>query len=302
MDYKDYYKILGVDKSAADKDIKKAYRQLARQYHPDKNPGDKSAEERFKEINEAYEVLSDTDKRAKYDQLGSNYQRFRQMGGDPGSFDFSQWASGGPRSYQQVNLNDLFGGGGGFSDFFNSIFGNGFSRNPNVQPLHHDSEQTVEISLEEAYHGTLRTLVRDDGERLQAKIPAGANNGVKVRLRGKGNQGGDLYLIIQVAPHPIYTRDGDDLMTSIPVDVLTAVLGGQATVPTLSGTVNLKITPGTQGGQKIRLRGRGMPRLRHKDQFGDLFVEVRIRVPENLSPAERHLYEQLAALRREPVV
>lgn len=300
MDYKDYYKVLGVDKNAVDKDIKKAYRRLARQYHPDKNPGDKSAEERFKEINEAYEVLSDPDKRAKYDQLGSNYQRFRQMGGDPGGFDFSQWAAGGPGTYQQVNLNDLFGGSGGFSDFFNSIFGNGIGRNPNVQPLRRDSEQVVEISLEEAYHGTLRTLVREDGERFQAKIPAGADNGVKVRLRGKGSQGGDLYLIIQVAPHPIYTRDGDDLTAAIPVDVLTAVLGGQVTIPTLIGSVNLKIAPGTQGGQKIRLRGRGMPRLRHKDQFGDLLVEVRIRVPENLSPEERRLYEQLATLRREP--
>lgn len=296
MEYKDYYKTLGVDKKASEKDIKKAYRQLARRYHPDKNPGDNTAEERFKEINEAYEVLSNTETRSKYDQLGNNYQRFRQTGGDPGGFDFTQWAGNNPSQYQNVDLNNLFGGE--FSEFFNSVFGGGFGRKPNVQPLHRDIEQAVEISLEEAFHGAARILVREDGERLQAKIPAGADTGTKIRLRGKGAQGGDLYLVVRVLPHPVYTRDGDDLQAPIDVDVLTAVLGGQVTISTLTGPVKLKINPGTQSGQKIRLRERGMPKLQHKSQFGDLLVEVRVRVPESLTAEEQALYEQLAALRR----
>ena len=178
MEYKDYYKILQVDKKASDKEIKKAYRRLARQYHPDKNPDDKAAEEKFKEINEAYEVLGDEENRAKYDQLGRSYHRYQQMGGAPGGFDFSQWASaaGGGGGYRRVNIDmeDLFGGSGGFSDFFDAIFGPGrrsqagsmddmFRRQ--VQQRGQDVEQTVEVSLEEAYHGTSRTLVREDGER-----------------------------------------------------------------------------------------------------------------------------------------
>lgn len=299
MEYKDYYKTLGVDKSASEKAIKKAYRELARQYHPDKNPGNKTAEERFKEINEAYEVLSDPEKRARYDQLGANYHRFRQMGGDPNGFDFSQWAGGRPgqTTYQNINLDDLLGGSG-FSDFFNAIFGDRAQGQWNAQPLRRDLEQVVEISLEEAYHGTTRTFVTPEGDRFHARIPAGADTGTRIRLRGKGEQGGDLYLAVQVKPHPSYQRDGDDLRATVEVDVLTAILGGQAAVATLSGPVKLKINPGSQGGQLIRLRGRGMPRLRRKDEFGDLVVQVKLRVPEQLTAEERRLYEQLAALRQ----
>jgi curved DNA-binding protein len=313
MEYKDYYKVLGVERNAAEKEIKKAYRNLARQYHPDRNQGDKSAEERFKEINEAYEVLGDSENRTKYDQLGTNYQRWKQMGGDPSGFDYSDWinqaaragAGSGPH-YQRVNLDDLFGGasgGGGafqgsdFSDFFSMFFGN-MQRGPaRSQPLHQDAEQEIEITLEEAYHGTERIMVDTEGDRFRVKIPAGADNGTKVRLRGKGVNGGDLYLVVKVLPHSRYQREGNDLRASAHVDVLTAILGGEAPVETLAGPVNLKIMPGTQGGRTVRLRKRGMPLLRDPQERGDLLVTIKLRVPTDLSAEEQALYEQLRALR-----
>lgn len=297
MEYKDYYRILGVDRDADDKAIKKAYRQLARRYHPDKNPGDKQAEDRFKEINEAYEVIGDPEKRRKYDELGSNYFRYQQMGGDPRAYDFSQWFAGqGGARGERINIDDLFGGGD-FSDFFNSIFGG--AGGTRTQPLRRDTEQPVQITLEEAYHGTTRTLVDTDGNRFNVRIPAGIETGKRVRFRGKGAQGGDLFLVIEVLPHPHYTREGSTLRTTVEVDVLTAVLGGDARVSTLKGDVMLKIPAGTQGGSTFRLKERGMPRLRQKDAHGDLLAQVQIRVPKTLSARERALYEQLAALQKE---
>lgn len=309
MEYKDYYKILGVNKQADEKAIKQAYRKLARQYHPDRNPGDQSAEEKFKEINEAYEVLGNAENRSTYDRLGKNYHRYRQMGGDPSGFDFSQYGGfGGPGgqggSVSFEDLSDLFGAGGsfgdsgGFSDFFRTIFGGGpAGGRVNAQPLSRDLEQEIEISLEEAYHGTSRVLVNQDGSRITAKIPAGARTGTKVRLRGRGMDGGHLYLIVKVLPHEQYKRQGYNLHSSVTVDVLTAILGGEVSVPTLKGPVRLKIPAGTQGGRKIRLRGRGMPKLRDKGEFGDQIVTVQIRVPQTLSSEEKQLYEQLAQLR-----
>ncbi|MCB9418557.1 MAG: J domain-containing protein [Ardenticatenaceae bacterium] len=309
MEYKDYYQTLGVSKQADEKEIKRAYRKLAQKYHPDKNPGNKSAEEQFKAINEAYEVLSSPENRAKYDQLGQNYHRYQQMGGNPADYDFSQWFSGGGRG-QRVNVDfgDLFGGSGGMSDFFNAIFGGGmrqqrptgmndyFSR----QSINPDIEQTVEISLEEAYHGATRTFSQN-GDQFTAKIPAGAKTGSKIRLRGKGNQGpqgrGDLFLVVKVLPHPTFKRAGNNLHVTVRVDVLTAVLGGKVEVPTLTGPVHLTIPAGTQGGQTHRLKGKGMPQLNDNEQKGDLLAEINIRVPQKLSPAERDLYEQLARLK-----
>jgi curved DNA-binding protein len=304
MEYKDYYQILGVPKNADEKEIKRAYRKLARQYHPDKNPNNNLAEERFKEINEAYEVIGSADNRAKYDQLGHNYHRFRQMGGDPNGFDFSQWFSGGNGGRQQVNVEDLFGSSGGFSDFFNSIFGGRANRAGSSpfgqsfqQPANRNVEHTVNITLEEAYQGTTRTLNYEGGERFTAKIPAGSKTGTKVRLRGKGSGGsGDLYLVVQVDPHPQFKRDGDNLLVTVDVDVLVAVLGGKVTVPTLTNPVTLTIPASTQGGRTFRLKGKGMPHLRDNQQYGDLLAQINIRVPETLSPEERQLYEQLAAL------
>ncbi|MCP5099203.1 MAG: J domain-containing protein [Chloroflexi bacterium] len=291
MDYKDYYQILGVSKGASEQEIKRAYRKLAREYHPDKNPGNKRAEEKFKSINEAYEVIGDSDNRAKYDQLGPAYHQYAQAGGNPGGFDFS----------------DIFSGNGGqgmgdFSDIFSSMFGNsqrsgGFSRQ---QARNLNLEQEVEISIEEAFHGTSRTF-NHNGRRFSATIPRGASDGSKIRLRGKGNsqmgRTGDLFLVVKIKPHSLFTLDGNKMKVKIDVDVLTAVLGGKITVPTLTGDVNLTIPAGTQSGQSIRLKGQGMPLRNAKDQRGDLLAIVKIIVPKALSEEERLLYLQLAQLR-----
>jgi len=315
MEYRDYYNILGVDKNASEKDIKKAYRKLAREFHPDKNPNNKQAEEKFKEINEAYEVLGNPENRTKYDQLGRNYHRYQQMGGNPGGLDFSQWFSQGGRTqggYQQVNidLNDLFGeGSGGFSDFFNAIFGpdrggqrrgaGPFFNQQQSARLGQDMEHRINITLEEAYNGTTRTL-NSGNETFTAKIPKGSKTGTKIRLRGKGAAGsagpGDLFLIVRVEPHHIFKRDGRNLHVTIGVGVTTAVLGGKVTVPTLEGPVRLTIPAGTQGGKTFRLRGKGMPDLRDSKKYGDLLATINIEVPEKLTDEERALYEQLAKL------
>jgi curved DNA-binding protein len=315
MEYQDYYKVLGVDKKASVAQIKKAYRKLARQHHPDMNPGDKKAEERFKQINEAYEVLSDADRRRKYDQLGASYQQYARTGGDPRGFDWSQWTGGfggqpgGARVEYSGNIEDLFGGSGGFSDFFNSIFG-GAGAGQDVfrraggrgATRGQDYEQQVEITLEEAFTGTTRILVKD-GQRLEVKIPAGARTGTKVRLSGQGTSGiggpaGDLYLVVQVAPHALFERDGDDLRCELPVDLYTAVLGGEAVLHALGGDVRLKIAPQTQSGRTIRLAGQGMPRLRDPQTRGDLLAKVRVMLPQPLTERELESFSELAELRK----
>ncbi|RME69814.1 MAG: J domain-containing protein [Chloroflexi bacterium] len=316
MEYKDYYKILGVSKNATEKEIKSAYRKLARKYHPDMNPDDPQAEARFKEINEAYQVLSDPEKRKKYDQLGADWYRWTQTGGRPEDFNWSQWAAGpgGQRVHVRYgnveDLEDLFGGGG-FSDFFNAIFGgmgmdsSGFdfgTRRQSARPRRgQDIEHELEISLTEAYHGTSRLLTIGD-RRLNVKIPAGARTGTKVRVRGQGQnsgpggQAGDLYLRIKVAPDPRFERKGDDLHTTVPVDLYTAVLGGKVPVTTMSGVVHLKIPAGSQNGQTFRLRGKGMPKLGKSGEFGDMYVKIDVRLPTKLTPKQRELFEELRRL------
>jgi curved DNA-binding protein len=304
MEYKDYYKILGVDRNADDKDIKRAYRQLALKYHPDKNPGDKQAEERFKEINEAYEVLGDPEKRRKYNQLGESYRAWERMGGRPGGFDWSQWTQGAPGGMHVEfgDLGDLFGSG--FSDFFNSVFGGvpgqqrgGFGR---AQTRGRDIEQPVSISLTEAFHGTLRVL-QHDGRRLEIKVPPGAKTGTKVRISGKGQPGsagpGDLFLNVKVENDPRFGRKEDNLYSEIEVDLYTAVLGGEEIIPTLSGPVILTIPPGSQNGQTFRLKNRGMPKIRNPKSFGDLYAKIKVMIPDNLSHEEKELFKRLAALR-----
>ncbi len=320
MQYKDYYKILGVDRDVSQKEIKRAYRRLARQFHPDVNPGDEQAEEKFKEINEAYEVLSDPEKRGKYDRLGANWQQWQRMGHDPSQFDWSQWftgAPGGVRVEWSDGLGDLFGaaGAGMFSDFFRAIFGEmgGAGRGRTADDLFRrttsqrtlrgqDVEASVEITLEEAFHGATRVL-EWDGHRLRVKIPPGARNGSKVRVAGKGEAGygggplGDLYLNITVKPHPIFRREGDNLHCNVDVDLYTAVLGGEVQVPTLNGDVSLKIPPGTSSGKTFRLHGKGMPNPRSPKQRGHLLATVQVQVPQRLSARERELFEELARLR-----
>jgi len=301
MDYKDYYRVLGVSRDADEKEIKRAYRKLAVQYHPDKNPDDQAAEDRFKEINEAYEVLGDREKRAKYDRLGASYQAWERSGGRPGGFDWSQWVSGMPGG-TRVEMGDLGGGGlgdlfgGGFSDFFNAIFGMGGAARPTSR-RGRDLEQRVSITLAEAYRGTTRALQRN-GRRLEVEIPPGARSGTKVRLSGKGEAGtGDLYLRIEVLPDENFTREGDDLYTEVSLDLYTAVLGGEIPVNTFEGPVILTVPPGSQPGQSIRLKGRGMPSLRDPSRHGDLYARLKVILPRHLSDEERQLFANLAALR-----
>jgi len=305
MEYKDYYRILGVDRNATQEEIKKAYRRLARKYHPDVNPGDKEAEARFKEINEAYEVLSDPEKRRKYDQMGESWRRWQQMGGDPNAFDWSRWFSrnwpGGRVRIEYGTLDDILEG---FSDFFRAFFGDMGIRTRYWSPYARgrDYETTVSISLEEAFRGTKR-IIELDGRRIEVTIPPGVRSGSKIRLAGLGGAGygggpqGDLYLKIEVQPHEIFERRGDDLYCEVPVDLYTAVLGGEVTVPTLSGKVILKIPPETQSGRTFRLRGQGMPNVHNPKQRGDLYATVKVVLPQNLSRKEQALFEELARLR-----
>jgi curved DNA-binding protein len=304
MKYKDYYRVLGVNKNAEEKEIKRAYRKLARELHPDVNPDNPRAEERFKEINEAYEVLGDPEKRAKYNRFGSSWQQYQHAGGDPSGFDWSQWVRGGaPGGGIHIDTEGL----GGFSDFFNALFGSmggqSSRRGRRVDRLGQDVEQQVQITLEQAFHGARRSLKRN-GRRLNVSIPRGVDSGARIRIAGKGNPGGaglpagDLYLKINVAPHAVFTRQGDDLQREIEVDLYTALLGGAVRVDTLDGTVTLKVPPETQGGRTLRLRGKGMPRLKQPDSRGDLYVKIRVLLPQNLSEREKKLFNELADIRR----
>jgi curved DNA-binding protein len=311
MDYKDYYKVLGVEKTADEKEIKQAYRKLALKYHPDRNPDDKGAEEKFKEINEAYQVLSDPEKRQRYDQLGDSYQRYTQRGGTPGGFNWEDWYSRSPTSgnvrVEMGDLEDLLGGTTGFSDFFRSIFGGrptayssgqGAQRSRSAQPKP-SFEQQVEITMLEAFQGTTRRF-EVDGRRIDIKIPAGSKTGTKVRVAGAVStaqgQKGDLYLVIHVHDDPNFERKGDDLYTDVNVDLYTAVLGGEAKVNTLTSSVVLTIPAGTQPGQTFRLNGLGVPHLKKPDTHGDLLVRVKVDLPRKLTPKQRELFNELVNL------
>ena len=295
MEYKDYYKILGVERNATPEDIKKAFRKLALKYHPDRNKGNKEAEEKFKDINEANEVLSDPQKRARYDQLGASYSDWQARGGNQGNFNWNDWASAGRGT--QVDMGDLESlFGGGFSDFFSTIFGGmpatGRRQTTRTSPRQ-NYQQPVQITLDEAYHGTTRLFQIED-RRIEVKIPAGATNGTKVRVAGGGpGKGSDLYLIVEVLPDSRFSRDGHDLTTEIKIDLFTAVLGGAVKVSTLSGDVTLTIPAGTQPGQMIRLAGKGLPALRQPNSFGNLYVRIKVELPKNLTAGQRELFEKL---------
>ena len=299
MDYKDYYKILGVERSASADAIRKAYRKLAMKYHPDQNPGDKNAEERFKELNEAYQVLSDNQKRARYDQLGSAYSNWQGRGA-PGNFDWGQWTGrgGGGTRVSMDDLNEMFGGGEAFSDFFRSIFG-GMGASAGASGRTRPAagyQQPVTISLDEAFHGTTRSL-QTESRRLEVRIPAGVKTGSKVRVADAGPEGTDLYLIIEVADDPRFERDGNNLKTTASVDVFTALLGGEAEVETMTGKVKLGIPAGTQPEQVFRLAGRGMPQLKNRAEKGDLFVRLKVQIPRYLSARQRELLEEVSRIK-----
>ncbi|HMD87881.1 MAG TPA: J domain-containing protein [Anaerolineaceae bacterium] len=298
MEYKDYYKILGVERNASAADIKKAFRKQALKYHPDRNPGNKAAEEKFKELNEANEVLSDPEKRARYDQLGESYNNWQQTGGT-GSFNWDDWYSQAPRSggaqVEYGNLDDILGGG--FSEFFNDIFGGmaGGSRTQTRRATSRPArsiQQPVRISFQEAYQGTERT-VEVDGRRMQVKIPAGAHQGTKIRMAGAGPQKNDIYLVVEIEPDARFEIKDNDVYTETVIDLYTAVLGGQVNVNTPGGNVLLTIPAGTQPGQTFRLSGRGMPILNSPKSYGDLYARVKVQIPRTLNAKQRALFEQL---------
>ncbi len=322
MEFKDYYKILGVDRRADQKAISQAFRRLARQYHPDVNKS-KGAEDRFKEINEAYQVLSDPQKRAQYDQIYDAYQSgvplhdlFGRMGGartwaGPGGFTVTVGGE---------NLEDLLGGTlGGFSEFFRAFFGDlgglgGFGRpgragraaeawdqvqptgpTAGARPAEHRG--TLTLTLEEVLHGARRRIRLPDGRQVEVQVPPGVRAGQTIRLPGAAG-GQDVYLTVEVAPHQVFERTGDDLVVDVSVPFVDAALGGQVEVPTLEGRMVVTVPPGTQSGQRLRLRGQGLPRA--QGGRGDLYARVKVAVPTTLSPRERALLEELRRLQREP--
>jgi DnaJ-class molecular chaperone len=329
MDFKDYYATLGVTKASSEKEIKQAFRKLARKHHPDVNPGDKASESKFKEINEAYEVLGDPAKRKKYDELGANWRAYEQAEahGGPNPFAGQRWnvdfggggagsgAGGGYRTMTQEEMEELFGDSNPFSDFFTTFFGGGGADagagrgragRARQQRKGRDVEHEIELTLEDAFHGVTRRLaLKQDGHSrtVDVRIPAGVGDGSRVRVPGEGEQGaggapaGDLYLRIRLMPHPTFERKGRDLYVKVPAPVTTAVLGGEAEVPTLSGKMaRLKIPPLTQNSQVFRLRGYGMPAVGKPDEKGDLYARIRVQVPTQLSDEERQHYEALAKL------
>ena len=300
MDYKDYYKILGVERKASADDIRSAYRKLAMQYHPDKNPGDKKAEDKFKEINEAYQVLSDEQKRARYDQLGSAYSDFRTGGGRPGDFRWDDWfqqqQGGQQRGYG--NSEEPFAGGN-FSDFFRSIFGEAVRNSARTQSMQQQQgyQQEVQISFQEAYEGTLRQFQSSSGKKLQVRIPAGVKTGSKVRVAGAGPEGLDLYLVVNITDEDKFERDGYDLTTTSTLSVFTLILGGETEVETPAGKVKLTIPAGTQIDQVFRLGGRGMPHLKDPKTKGDLYVRLKVQIPKHLSSKQKELLEEVSKIK-----
>jgi len=314
MDYKDYYGILGVPLDAEKKVIQQTFRKLARQYHPDLNPGNKEAEEKFKTINEAYQVLSDAEQRKKYDKLRSQYQQWQQTGGRQQDFDWQNWSTqpGKGPNVQYANaedLEDLFGNESPYSDFFTSIFGQagrssrGKNRGTSPSPRRgRDVEFEVDLTLGEAFHGAER-LLDIDGHRIQASIPPGVRTGSRVRLAGQGEPGrnggpaGDLYLAVHILPNEIFEREGDNLHLEVPVDIFTAIAGGEAHVPTLERPLILKIPPRTNSGRSFRLRGKGMPHLGDAKTHGDMFALIRLVLPDPLTDQEVDSIRELASSR-----
>lgn len=326
MEFQDYYATLGVPRTASEKEIRSAYRQLARQHHPDLNPGKPEAEERFKQVAEAYEVLSDPEKRRRYDEVGPRWRDYEQWesarraaGQDADVQDFVGRQRPGGTSYEyrtmsEEDLEDLFGNRHPFSDFFESMFGGEYqgrqrqaTRSPRAGG---DLESPVEVSLAEAYRGTTRvlTLRLPDGQErwLEVTIPPGVNDGSRIRLAGQGHPGqhggpsGDLYLVVTVHPDHRFERQGDDLRTQTVVPLSVLLLGGTVRVPTPDGrALELRIPEGTQDGRIFRLRGQGMPRMGDPDRRGDLLAEIHVQLPERLTSRQRELIEEFARLEAE---
>lgn len=286
MNYIDYYQVLGISKQASDDEIKKAYRKQARKYHPDVNPDNKEAERKFKEVNEAYEVLSDSSKRKKYDQYGNDWKHADQFqGGDPFTYG---------------NADSQY-----FSDFFNNLFGGSGFRGSFGNQSFRGEDYTSELALDlrDVYQTHKHTIVLGE-KNLRITIPAGVTDGQKIRLKGQGGEGmqggerGDLYLTFRIKPDPIFERKGNDLHAKVPVDLYTALLGGQIAVETLAGKVKIKLKPETPNGTKMRLKGKGFSVYKQTGDFGDLYITLQVMLPTQLSPEEKTLFETLAQLRK----
>lgn len=319
MEFKDYYATLGVSKSSSDKDIKQAYRKLARKHHPDVNPNDKASEARFKAINEAYEVLGDPDKRRKYDELGANWRQYeqaqRQGAATPGdgAWNVNVGGPGGFRTMSEDEMRSMFGDAHAFSDFFNVFFGGGAEPPPRAGRQSRsrarrgrDVEQDMSLTLGEAFHGvTRRLIIKLDAHTrsVDVRIPAGVGDGSRVRVSGEGEHGtggaagGDLYLRVHVEPHPQFERKGRDLHVRVSVPLVTVVLGGHAEVPSVDGhSLRLRVPKTTQNGQVLRLKGHGMPAVGKPDDRGDLYATVDVRLPQSLTPDQQAHFEALARL------
>ena len=323
---KDYYQILGLSRNASEKEIKQIYRRLARKHHPDLNPGDKSAEEKFKEINAAYEVLSDPEKRRKYDQFGDQWEYAEQFAKSGGRGRVRRDFGRGGTTFEYGDLS-------GFGDIFSSLFGDSGvgSRIRRGPQRGQHMESTIEVTLEEAYHGSRRVIQLQTEEfctacggtgrvgnrvcticsgaggkviprRLEVKIPAGVRDGSRIRIAGEGSPGraggnkGDLYLVVKILPHKLFERKGHDLYTEVSVPLATAILGGEVGLPTLNGNLSLKIPPETQNGRVFRMAGKGMPVMSNAN-YGNMFAKVKVVLPTNLTEEEKKLFERLRSLR-----
>jgi curved DNA-binding protein len=322
MEYKDYYKTLDVPRDATQEEIKKKYRKQAAKFHPDKNPGNKRAEAKFKEIGEAYEVLKDPEKRKLYDKVGSDWKRYEQAGASADDFNWSQYARGaGGGERVNINMDDIFGsqgqqgGGSPFSSFFETIFGGGqygnggfqggqYQRSRARQPQKGgDTEAEITVDLAEVLTGAKKQLLIN-GERVKIKIPAGIEEGQRLKLKGKGQPSsrggaaGDLYLKIRVNIPDGYERKGKDIYQTVPLDLYKALLGGELIVQTLDGKVKLNIPPETPGGKYFRLAGRGIPEFKNPANRGNYFIKTEISLPEKLTMKEKELIKKLAELRK----
>ncbi len=298
MEYKDYYDILGVSKDASADEIKKRYRKLAVQYHPDKNQGDKAAEEKFKSISEAYNVLGDPEKRKKYDDLGANWQQYEQTGFS--GFDFGGFSGQG---FGQGGFGEFFGARSGFSDFFDAFFGGGFAQGQSRQAYARkggDLRTEVKISLEEAFHGSSK-LFNVDGKQLRVPLKQGVRDGQLLRLKGKGGKGsqpgmeGDLLIAVKINAHPQFVRNDNDLQMDLPVDFYTAILGGKVEIDTFEGKLMLPLKAYTQNGSLLRLKGKGMP-VYGSEKRGNLLVRIQVNIPKKLSKKEVALLEKASEL------
>lgn len=319
MEYKDYYKILGVARGATQDEIKKRYRKLAAKYHPDRNPDDDTAEAKFKEVGEAYEVLKDPEKRKLYDKVGADWKKYQQAGASADDFNWGQYTNQGGHQRVHVNMEDLFGGkpnsgsGSAFSSFFETLFGGGRdpfgghqasgTRQQRVQTKGRDIKADINIDLKDLYTGTEKQF-RVNGERGKVRIPPGIEDGKRLKLRGKGlpsksgGSTGDLYLTVRVNVPEGMERRGNNIYQDVPLDLYTAVLGDEMTVQTLKGKIKLDIPAGTQNGELFRLKGQGLPGFNNEKVKGDYYLRVGIVIPKDLTPEEKELFRQLAQSRK----